>query len=84
MSLVEVFQRGVLGILNRQRHSGAVAAHKVQRRLRPDGPWTDVGLAKDSETMLTAQERAEEWGCCVSAVNKAGEGAPSNTVMAVL
>ncbi len=63
---------------------GAVATYKIQRRLRPDGAWTDVGLAIDSETTLTAQERNKEWEYRVSAVNKAGEGAPSNTVMAVL
>lgn len=63
---------------------GAVAAYKIQRRLRPDGPWLDVGLAVESETTLTAQERNKEWEYLVIAVNKAGEGAPSNTVMAVL
>ena len=63
---------------------GAVATYRIQRRLRPDGAWLDVGLAIDSETTLTGQERAKEWEYRVSAVNKAGEGAPSNTVMAVL
>lgn len=63
---------------------GAVATYRIQRRLRPDGPWSDVGLAIDSETTLTSQERAKEWEYRVSAVNKAGEGDPSNTVMAVL
>lgn len=63
---------------------GAVNAYKIERRLRPDGPWLDVGLAIESETTLTGQERSKEWEYRVSAVNKAGEGAPSNTVMAVL
>ena len=63
---------------------GAVAAYKIQRRLRPDGPWLDAGLAVESETTLTAQERNKECEYLVIAVNKAGEGAPSNTVMAVL
>ena len=63
---------------------GAVAAYKIQRRLRPDGPWLDIGLAVESETTLTAQEHNKEWEYLVIAVNKAGEGAPSNTVMAVL
>jgi len=63
---------------------GAVAAYKIQRRLRPDGPWSDAGMAIDSEITLTNQERGKEWEYRVLAVNKAGEGEPSNTVMAVL
>ncbi len=63
---------------------GAVAAYKIQRRLRPDGPWTDAGMAIESEITLTNQERGKEWEYRVLAVNKAGEGEPSNTVMAVL
>ena len=63
---------------------GTVATYRIQRRLRPDGPWIDAGLAIDSETTLTGQERNKEWEYRVSAVNKAGEGEPSNTVMAVL
>jgi len=63
---------------------GAVAAYKIQRRLRPNGPWLDVGMAMESEATLTDQERAKEWEYRVLAVNKAGLGEPSNTVMAVL
>jgi len=63
---------------------GAVAAYKIQRRLRPDGPWSDAGMAIESEITLTNQERGKEWEYRVLAVNKAGEGEPSNTVMAVL
>jgi len=63
---------------------GAVAAYKIQRRQRPNGPWTDVGMAIESEITLTNQERGKEWEYRVIAVNKAGEGQPSNTVMAVL
>jgi hypothetical protein len=95
-----------------------VAAHKFQRRERPSGPWTDVGLAIDlsacehaqaeSETTLTNKERGKtacalpaalaaqtgtrranstadrEWEYRVLAVNNAGEGQRSNTVLAVL
>lgn len=63
---------------------GAVAAYKIQRRLRPDGPWSDAGMAIESEITLTNQERGKEWEYRVLAVNKAGEGQPSNNVMAVL
>jgi len=63
---------------------GKVAAYKIQRRERPSGPWSDVGLAIESEITLSDQERGKEWEYRVIAVNKAGEGQPSNTVMAVL
>jgi len=58
--------------------------YKIQRRERPSGPWADVGLAIESEITLSDQERGKEWEYRVIAVNKAGEGQPSNTVMAVL
>ena len=63
---------------------GAVAAYKIQRRERPEGAWSDAGMAIESETILSDQERGKEWEYRVIAVNKAGEGEPSNTVMAVL
>ena len=63
---------------------GADAAYKTQRRERPEGAWSDVGMAIESEITLTNQERGKEWEYRVLAVNKAGEGQPSNTVMAVL
>ena len=63
---------------------GKVAAYKIERRQRPSGPWTDVGMAIESEITLSNQERGKEWEYRVIAVNKAGEGTPSNTVMAVL
>jgi len=63
---------------------GKVAAYKIQRRERPSGPWTDAGMAIESEITLSDQERGKEWEYRVIAVNKAGEGQPSNTVMAVL
>ena len=63
---------------------GAVAAYKIQRRLRPDGPWNDIATAIESEMMLVGQERAKEWEYRVIAVNKAGESEPGNSIMAVL
>jgi len=63
---------------------GKVAAYKVKRRQRPSGPWTDAGMAIESEITLSDQARGEELEYRVIAVNKAGEGEPSNTVMAVL
>jgi len=63
---------------------GKVAAYKIKRRQRPSGPWTDAGMAIESEITLSDQQRGEELEYRVIAVNKAGEGEPSNTVMAVL
>ena len=56
----------------------------IERRKRLSGPWADVGMAIESEITLSNQERGKEWEYRVIAVNKAGEGTPSNTVMAVL
>ena len=60
------------------------AAYKIQRRERPSGPWTDASMAIESEITLSDQTRGTEWEFRVIAVNKAGEGLSSNTVMAVL
>lgn len=63
---------------------GAVASYKVERRERPAGSWAIVSMALDSETTLTNQERGKDWEYRVIAVNKAGEGTPSNTAAAVV
>jgi hypothetical protein len=63
---------------------GAVASYKIERRERPAGPWAIAGMAIESETTLTDQERGKEWEYRVIAVNAAGEGPASNTVAAVL
>ncbi len=63
---------------------GRVAAFKVNRRQRPSGTWTDAGMAIESEITLSDQERGRELEYRIIPVNKAGEGEPSNTVMAVL
>ena len=63
---------------------GKVAAYKIERREHPEGPWTDAGMAMETEAMLHNQERGKDWEYRVIAVNKAGEGIPSNTVAAVV
>jgi len=63
---------------------GLVAAYKIQRRQRKGGDWIDVGMAVESEIMLTGQESGMEFEYHVVAVNKLGEGPPSNNVRAVL
>ena len=39
---------------------------------RPSGPWTDAGMAIESEITLSNEERGKEWEYRVIAVNKAG------------
>ena len=63
---------------------GKPAAYKIQRRERPAGDWQDVSTAMDSETTLVDQPRGKELEYRAVAVNKAGDGEPSNTVLAVL
>jgi len=63
---------------------GAPAAYKVMRRERPAGPWEDVATAVISEATLVEQPQGKELEYRIIAVNKAGEGEPSNTEMVVL
>jgi len=63
---------------------GKVSAYKVQRRQRPEGAWKDIATAILSEITLVDQPRGAELEYRVIAVNKAGDGEPSNTVMVVL
>ncbi len=64
----------------RPADGGAVASYKIERRQRPSGAWALVSVALESEVMLTGQDRSIDWEYRVIAINKAGEGAPSNTV----
>ncbi|GAH86748.1 unnamed protein product [marine sediment metagenome] len=63
---------------------GAPAAYKVMRRERPAGPWEDAATAVITEATLVEQPRGKELEYSIVAVNKAGEGEPSNTAMVVL
>ncbi len=63
---------------------GKVASYKIERRERPSGDWMIISLAMESEVTLNNQERGKDWEYRVIAVNKAGEGIPSNTVAAVV
>jgi len=63
---------------------GAVSAYRVMRRERPAGPWEDVATAIISEATLVEQPRGKELEYRIIAVNKAGDGEPSNTAMVVL
>ena len=63
---------------------GKPSAYRVMRRERPAGPWLDVATAITTEAFLIDQPRGKEFEFRVLAVNKAGEGEPSNTVVIVL
>lgn len=63
---------------------GVPAAYKVMRRERPAGAWEEVATAVISEATLVEQPRGKELEYRIIAVNKAGEGEPSNTAMVVL
>ena len=62
---------------------GAVAAYRVLRR-KPGGSWEDVATSTDAVELLREQPRGVELEFRVIALNRAGEGAPSATVTAVL
>lgn len=63
---------------------GKISAYKIQRRNRPEGLWQDVATAIETEATLVEQPKGAELEYRIIAINKAGEGQPSNTVMVVL
>jgi len=63
---------------------GRISAYKIQRRQRPEGAWQDVATAIETEATLVEQPKGAELEYRIIAINKSGEGSPSNTVMAVL
>jgi hypothetical protein len=63
---------------------GAVAAYKVQRARPEEGLWENVGTAVETEILLSKQERGVDLEYRVIAMNRAGEGAPSNAVRVIL
>ena len=63
---------------------GKAAAYKIQRREGDSETWLDAGMAMDTEVTLTNQPRGVRLEFHVVAANKAGEGEPSNGVLATL
>jgi len=63
---------------------GAISAYRVMRRERPAGSWAEVATAVISEATLVEQPTGKELEYRIIAVNKAGDGEPSNTAMVVL
>jgi fibronectin type III domain protein len=87
VQLLEVTQQGE-GWLALQWEApntgGKPDAYKVMRRQRPEGQWSEVHTAVTTEANLINQPRGLELEYRIIAVNKAGEGQPSNTEMVVL
>lgn len=63
---------------------GRPKAYKVQRRQRSGGSWQDMATAILTEATLVEQPRGAQLEYRIIAVNKAGQGEPSNTVTVVL
>jgi hypothetical protein len=75
---------------------GKPVAYKIQRRFLHEldktekkdkntgDAWSDIAAALETEISLQDQPRGVELEYRVLAINKAGEGPPSNTVMVVL
>ena len=63
---------------------GASSVYKVMRRERPAGAWGNVATAVITEATLVEQPKTKELEYRIIAVNKAGDGEPSNTAMVVL
>jgi len=61
-----------------------VSAYKIQRHNRTEGAWQDVATAIETESTLVDQPKGEELEYRVIAIDKSGDGSPSNTVMVVL
>ena len=86
--LLEVQAQGVDWLTldwKKPANGGASASYKIQRReLIKGATWSLAGIAVDTEATLNDQEHGKEWEYRVLALNKTGEGEPSNTVTAVL
>jgi hypothetical protein len=66
------------------RDGGKTAAYKIQRKESTSTNWEVVGIALTTEIKFENQTRGKEYEYRVIAVNKAGEGNPSNTVRVVI
>ena len=67
------------------REGGKVASYRIESRQRKQGgEWLQVETTARNDIELTEQEHGVELEYQVIAFNKAGEGVPSNAVLAVL
>ena len=65
------------------REGGKVASYRVESRNRKRREWHQLTTTPHSDIKLTDQEHGIELEYQVIAFNKAGEGVPSNAVLAV-
>ena len=63
---------------------GEVSAYKVQCSRPEEGLWKNVGTAVETELLVNDQERGVDLLYRVIAINKAGQGDPSNSVRVIL
>nr|VFJ95287.1 MAG: hypothetical protein BECKLFY1418B_GA0070995_10683 [Candidatus Kentron sp. LFY] len=63
---------------------GKVSAYRVERRAPGNDAWTRIDTAMETEARVSNQPQGEKFEFCVVAANKAGDGARSNVVTAVL
>jgi len=61
-----------------------VSSYKIQRRIRTEDQWQDVTTSIETESTLVDQPLKNQLEYRVIAVNKTGEGQPSNTTTVVL
>ena len=66
------------------KDGGPVATYLVQVSHAGKGDWRTASLCFETEITLAEQERGVQLEYQVVALNKAGEGLPSNVVAAVL
>jgi hypothetical protein len=65
------------------RDGGAPAVYMIRtRKLDEGGEWQSVSATRATEATITGQESGVEYEYQVDAINRAGEGAASNTVRA--
>jgi hypothetical protein len=86
--LLEVLRQGAGWLTldwKKPADGGAPASYRIERRELTNGSaWTLAGIAIETEATLNDQKHGKEWEYRIIAVNKTGEGEPSNTVTAVL
>ena len=58
--------------------------YKIMRQIEPETGWHFVDAVHFRETVLTGQPQGQTFKFRIIASNKAGEGTPSNSVVAKL
>jgi hypothetical protein len=69
---------------SRPKEGGRPEGYQIERRLRSNGSWELVGNAFVTTKVLSGQPRNQELEYRVVAGNRAGDGTPSNIVVALL